>query len=342
MIYARTGDTFEAVLEGAPSGLEGTIGVRVIDPLAGTTVIARSTAGIVEAPAGSGVYVAELTAPADPSVLLVVWDIVEGGDPLTPDSTFTDQLEVIASAPPLEPVPPPTAADTTFTATLPAPPGVTGLGARVEVPVTRAIASAWQPATLVGDTWTVTLDRPLDAGDYLLVWRTNDPEPPDYETFVPLAVTSAGVPATGPDWTPTLADVAALCPAYTRHDIDFGAMQAGAEAGVFDEETDPTATDVQGYIAAAVQEVTGRVGLGFDALRPHADLARRTAAWHAAATVEAEKQPEGTDEATSAYRWKQASYVACLNELITQARSGSLRLASEGERAPATGLVLGG
>jgi hypothetical protein len=232
----------------------------------------------------------------------------------------------------------------TFVATLPAPPGVTaGLGARVEVPVTRAIVSAWQAATLdpAAGAWSVTLERPVAGGEYLLVWRTDDAEPPAYETFVPLTVTDSSAPGApvDADWTPTLADVAALSHAYTRHDIDAAEVQGGAEHGLFDATTDPTADEVTGYIATAVQEVAGRVGLAPDRLRAFPDLARRTAAWHAAATIEAEKQPEGTDEATSAHRWKWASYVACLNELIGQARSGSLRLASEGERATTPGLL---
>jgi hypothetical protein len=228
------------------------------------------------------------------------------------------------------------ATNPTFVATLLAPPGVTGLGARVEVPVTRAIVSAWQAATLSddGSEWAVTLERPVAAGEYLLVWRTSDAEPPAYETFVPLTVTSAAAGGVvDEDWTPTLADVAALSHAYTRHPVDADELQAGTEHGIFDETTDPTATKVEGYIAAAVDEVAGRVGIGADGLRAFAPLARRTAAWHAAATIEAEKQPEGTDEATSAYRWKQASYVACLNELILQARSGALRLDSGALRA---------
>lgn len=66
------------------------------------------------------------------------------------------------------------------------------MGARIEVPYTRAIATAWAPAALVdtGDTlrWEIELESPVTAGDYLLVWRTGDPEPPDLEIFIPLAV----------------------------------------------------------------------------------------------------------------------------------------------------------
>lgn len=78
------------------------------------------------------------------------------------------------------------------TATIAAPPGVTTLGARIEVPGTRAIVACWQTATLQGDQWTVTVDGPLKSGDYQLVWRTPDPEPPDFETFVPITASYGG------------------------------------------------------------------------------------------------------------------------------------------------------
>ena len=66
------------------------------------------------------------------------------------------------------------------------------MGARVEVPYTRAIATAWAPATLedTGTTlrWVVELASPVTAGDYLLVWRDGGPEPPVTEIFIPLMV----------------------------------------------------------------------------------------------------------------------------------------------------------
>lgn len=69
-----------------------------------------------------------------------------------------------------------------------APPA--NMGARIEVPYTRAIVSYWRPAVLdeVTNIWSVELERPVDAGDYLLVFRTGDPEPPEMEVFFPLFV----------------------------------------------------------------------------------------------------------------------------------------------------------
>lgn len=74
MIQAAPGRTFTAVLEAATSGLVGTLGVR-IERADGTTHTARTTAGIVEIEAGSGVYAkADLVAPDDRGTYLVLWD----------------------------------------------------------------------------------------------------------------------------------------------------------------------------------------------------------------------------------------------------------------------------
>lgn len=105
MIYVQAGTTFDATLEGAPTGLEGTVGVRVVDPTTETTVVARTTAGINEYPAGSGVYGVTLTAPAldghdSPWGLSILWDIVPGGAPLAPSATFTEDLLVYTGIPP--------------------------------------------------------------------------------------------------------------------------------------------------------------------------------------------------------------------------------------------------
>lgn len=125
----------------------------------------------------------------------------------------------------------------------------------------------------------------------------------------------------GDGWAPpSVQDIADLCPAYTRKPVD----EDGAEQGIFDETTNPTASQVQAFIEAAVQEVSGRVGTRIS--EAQAELAARAAAWHAAATVEAERMPDGADETVGAFRWKQASYVACLTELIDQCRRGGLRI----------------
>jgi hypothetical protein len=77
MIYAAPSTTFEAATEPVTTGLVSTIGVRIVDGQ-GATTTARTTAGIVETPAGSGIYVATLTAPATAGQYVVVWDTGSG------------------------------------------------------------------------------------------------------------------------------------------------------------------------------------------------------------------------------------------------------------------------
>jgi hypothetical protein len=59
--------------QGFATGLTGTIGVQVLDNQ-GTVTSARVTTGISEAPAGSGIYLAQITTPATIGLYSVVWD----------------------------------------------------------------------------------------------------------------------------------------------------------------------------------------------------------------------------------------------------------------------------
>lgn len=73
MIPARPGEPFEATTPSIASGLVGTLGVRVMDGQ-DHEVVARATTGIVESPAGSGLYTATITAPPTTGQYSVVWD----------------------------------------------------------------------------------------------------------------------------------------------------------------------------------------------------------------------------------------------------------------------------
>lgn len=73
MIISPPSVAFEAIAQGFDTGLVGTIGVRVLDGQ-GATTTARSTSGIVETPASSGVYTATITAPASAGQYVVHWD----------------------------------------------------------------------------------------------------------------------------------------------------------------------------------------------------------------------------------------------------------------------------
>lgn len=205
-----------------------------------------------------------------------------------------------------------------LTTTLIAPAGdITGLGARIEVPATRAIVSAWTAATQQGATWTVTIDPPPTAGDFELVWRTSDPEPPDYEAFIPLTVVAAGTVgaaiATTDDITPAVADIAALLHART--------YVAGVETGTFDANTRPTGGQVDALIAMAVGDLVARVGVGIPLA--YAEDAQRLAALQTASLIEASYFPAEIDTDRSAYRQYQAMYLNGVDQLVAAARRPS-------------------
>jgi len=77
VIYAAPGASFTAIATGYPTGLTGTLGVRIRDATE-TDVVARHTTGIVEGvdPDFPTVvtYTATLTAPATSGAYEVVWD----------------------------------------------------------------------------------------------------------------------------------------------------------------------------------------------------------------------------------------------------------------------------
>lgn len=217
-----------------------------------------------------------------------------------------------------------------FDVYLPPPSGILALGARVEVPISRAIVTAYAAAALVEGVWHVTLVAPAPPGLYLLVWRTPDPEPPEYETFVPLSVATAASALDGVSdpsvWTPTVDEVAAVVPAYTRGGFDDDAEQSGGEQATFTTATSPTALHVQGLIVLAVAEVAGRVGT---AIPTRLDgLAQTCVIWHVAAAISAGKLPADTEDASGEYRSHISNYRASLDELAIQARQPwALRLA---------------
>ena len=73
MIYSKPSVSFEASASGFATGLTGTLAVRVTDGQT-TVVVARTTAGITEFPAGSGIYGVTIIAPVDTGQFQVVWD----------------------------------------------------------------------------------------------------------------------------------------------------------------------------------------------------------------------------------------------------------------------------
>lgn len=94
-IYSAPGATFFSELDSAATGLVGTVGVRLIRKSDEVVVTARTTAGIVEFPAGSGRYVFTGTAPAVAGAYTVFWDT----GTVTPSTTASDDLVVTYNLP---------------------------------------------------------------------------------------------------------------------------------------------------------------------------------------------------------------------------------------------------
>jgi hypothetical protein len=95
-LYVKPSTQFDTVLVGAPTGLAGTVGVQVLDGDTDTVVTARTTAGIIESPSGSGSYVTTLTSPADAGGYRIVWD----SGVISPSTVAVDRLQVTATGMP--------------------------------------------------------------------------------------------------------------------------------------------------------------------------------------------------------------------------------------------------
>lgn len=156
---------------------------------------------------------------------------------------------------------------TDFTVTLVDPGGiVAGLGARIEVPVSRQIVTYWRAATLSGSVWTVNLEAPPAPGDYQIVWMTTE-DPPVFETFVPLFVVMQS----------DVSDVGIEYPLVNRDDVlpdvdDVALLErtrtiaggGGGDTITFTDDTRPTKTDVTTLIEQAADEVLGAMPDQFD------------------------------------------------------------------------------
>ena len=164
-----------------------------------------------------------------------------------------------------------------FTATLITPTGIGDLllGARIEVPVTRAIVGYWRPAILKGLIWSVQLEAPpaaplrppefgsdpaleiaLAAGSFNIVWMDGE-SVPTIEIFVPLFVRTQFNDAwSQPDWpvpdvdliAPTVEDVAILVRTRTY-------TEGVVEHADFTDDTRPPADEVQRLIDQATPTV---------------------------------------------------------------------------------------
>jgi hypothetical protein len=225
-------------------------------------------------------------------------------------------------------------ANATFDTSIFDPGGITeGLGVRIETPVNRAIAAYWVPGTLSlnddGDAiWTATQVAPVDIGAYNLVWRSNAPEPPEFEGYVPLNVVDpATLPDGGNDWpeidvdsiTPTVDDVAVLERSRCQD-------ASGNDMGTFTETTSPAKdTDVEKLITQAIEDVMAHLP---DAINP--DLyprAKRAVTLQAAILLETSffrvqgMTPEGRGAAGQSSNV--FTYRTMLNDILTELQTSA-------------------
>ena len=97
-IYAAPGSTFEAYTSSTTTGLVGTMGVRIVDGQ-GNTTLARQTTGIIEHPAGSGLYAVTLTAPTTAGTYAVVWDTGGASPTWAEEDLWVTSSAVVSVAP---------------------------------------------------------------------------------------------------------------------------------------------------------------------------------------------------------------------------------------------------
>jgi hypothetical protein len=94
MITTPPNTSFEATVGGMPTGLTGTIGVRILDNVGGTTST-RVTTGIAEFPSGSGFYTKTFSSGLSTAgQYTIMWDTGS----VSPSTTAQEDLLVTATA----------------------------------------------------------------------------------------------------------------------------------------------------------------------------------------------------------------------------------------------------
>lgn len=198
--------------------------------------------------------------------------------------------------------------------------GVGTFGARIEVPITRAIASAWHPATLIDTDYHVTLESPVAAGDYQLAWMDDLFSVP---VFVPLTIVVGSLG--GEDWDPvnvddirpTVEDIASLERTRT-------VSEGGGDVGEFNETTHPTADEVEGVIDTAVGLVLDQ--LPTDRFDPkHFPSVTSAIKLQAAIIVESSYFRERLDQGSADLysRSLQSAIISLNNKITADSRIGS-------------------
>lgn len=195
MKYVQPDTPFEVVLTDAPSGLAGTLGLRIVKK--GSTTSPRETAGIIEYPAGSGVY--EYTHPgvATAGQYAALWDT----GLVDPDHTAVEDI-IVTTGPSYPEVTTTPGSSVDMTAAN-WPSGLAGLiGVAVidnqgNTTTPRSTGAISEYPSGSGLYW-VTLTAPLVEGDYSVVWDDADTRSVAATLLVSTAPVSPGGGGVGP------------------------------------------------------------------------------------------------------------------------------------------------
>jgi hypothetical protein len=100
VIYVQPGATYTPILEGAATGLTGTLYVEVINRDTDAIILARTLTGVEAVPTVPGSYrIKDLVAPIVATHGEVVWDTAANIGARTTANTWTEELEVTWSLP---------------------------------------------------------------------------------------------------------------------------------------------------------------------------------------------------------------------------------------------------
>lgn len=217
---ARTvyeGQQFESDLDAAPTGLVGTIGFRLRNAETGVDTLARTTSGIVETPAGSGIYRVTAIAPI-PATYQQIWDDGAGSPTYAIDDDDLVVLDLDDPDPAGEDPLYVTTGQAEVTSRVQnAPTGLTGtLGFRLRNRTTGLDTLARTTTGIVeletgSGLYEVTFTAPSTNGTYQRIWDTGGATPAFTIDGDDLVVNTFGTAASGIAYF-TLAELRARFP----------------------------------------------------------------------------------------------------------------------------------
>lgn len=184
--------------------------------------------------------------------------------------------------------------------------GRTGLAGIIGVTIRTTDGTVITARTTAGITETAAGSGVYEKTDLI---GPNDPGS-DYELYwddgaTPPAYATEELEVVGAEWRPSIAAVSAL--EHSRTTV------LGEEVGIFNDDTEPTATQVNNLITIAVADVRSAVGISIP--DKYFDDARAAAALRAASLVESSYFPREIDSDRSPYKQYTAQYLDAVESL---------------------------